>query len=340
MGKKKQVSSEVAAQIQILYENDNRVTDIAAVTKVSKSSVSKIISRYEETGSFSPRARSGRPRITTPRTDNKIKRMVQSNPMISSSEIRANLSKEVKTPSSRTIRHRLQKELNLRSYRPAVKPRLSAKNVADRISFCQRYKDWTAMDWEQVMFSDETVISQFNSYSSHVRRPPRERFNPKFVVPSVKNPPSLMIWGAITAKGRAGLWFLPKGTTINSTVYISILKEKLPNFMNIRGTSKFQQDNAPCHTSKAVKAWFQQQGFDLLEGWPGSSPDLNPIENVWVTMKRKVSQHNPSSLEHLKAIITEVWVREITEEYCKRLIHSMPDRIQQVLKNKGGHTKY
>ena len=31
--------------------------------------------------------------------------------------------------------------------------------------------------------------------------------------------------------------------------------------------------------------------------WPGSSPDLNPIKNLWSLMKNKVSEKHPTSLD-------------------------------------------
>ena len=55
-----------------------------------------------------------------------------------------------------------------------------------------------------------------------------------------------------------------------------------------------------------------------------------------MTMKRKVASSNPNSADDLNNTIKQVWLSEITQEYCKRLVHSMPRRIASVLLNKGG----
>ena len=57
-------------------------------------------------------------------------------------------------------------------------------------------------------------------------------------------------------------------------------------------------------------------------------------------MKNKVSEKQPASGAELVKVIKEVWVKEISKEYCQSLIDSMPRRIEAVIKNKGGHTKY
>ena len=149
-----------------------------------------------------------------------------------------------------------------------------------------------------------------------------------------------MVWGAICANERCGLWFMPKGTSINGTVYLNVLKEKLPNFMEIYRCSHFQHDGAPSHRTKTVGKWLTDNRIQILGPWPRNSPDLNLIENCSVILKQKVAAHNPSSLTHLKQVIKEIWVREITPEYCEKLCLSMPKRIQVVLNNKGLHTKH
>jgi len=74
--------------------------------------------------------------------------------------------------------------------------------------------------------------------------------------------------------------------------------------------------------------------------WPGNSPDLKPIQNLWTTMKSKVAQKHPSGAKDLVKVIKEVWVKEISQEFCKNLVHSTPRRLQEVIKNGGGSTKY
>lgn len=149
-----------------------------------------------------------------------------------------------------------------------------------------------------------------------------------------------MVWGCFAGTGRGALWFMPKNTTINGTVYLSILLEKLSQHMNILGCTVFQQDGAPCHRAAIVTRWLRQQGIETLEPWPGSSPDLNPIENLWMYLKQKVSELNVTSEQELIKAIKEIWVKEVTVQYCDSLVKSMPDRIKAVLKNKGRHTKY
>lgn len=74
--------------------------------------------------------------------------------------------------------------------------------------------------------------------------------------------------------------------------------------------------------------------------WPGNSPDLNPIENLWHIMGMKINGNKPTSPKNLNAIIEKVWYDELSLEYLQNLIDSMPDRIAAVISNNGGTTKY
>ena len=171
------------------------------------------------------------------------------------------------------------------------------------------------------MFTDESTFQQIRSSGyNYIRRPPNQRYNPNYTIKSVKHPPMIMFWGAITANGRAGFAPLEKNTCLNSQGYIKILEEKVKIHMEIHGVKLFQQDSAPCHVSKVSLKWFADNNVELLKDWPSNSPDLNVIENCWSVMKQKVAQHRPTSEKDLLHILKTVWVQEISPKYCRKLV--------------------
>ena len=125
---------------------------------------------------------------------------------------------------------------------------------------------------------------------------------------------------------------------VNAKKYIEIFDAKLPSVMSIHKATVFQQDGAPCHTAKVVQKWFKDKKINVLE-WPGNSPDLNPIENVWELLKRRVANRCPRNLQDLIYWLKVSWCRDITQELCVKLAESMPRRIKAVIANKGQPTK-
>jgi len=77
-----------------------------------------------------------------------------------------------------------------------------------------------------------------------------------------------------------------------------------------------------------------------LLDWPGNSPDLNPIENLWARLKRAVASKRPSNREDLIAAIINSWFHVIKADELEKLVDSMPRRCLAVIKAKGYPTRY
>ncbi len=114
----------------------------------------------------------------------------------------------------------------------------------------------------------------------------------------------------------------------------------LPSADKVYGDADFifQQDLAPAHTATGTKSWFNDHGVTVLD-WPANSPDLNLIENLWSTVKRKMRDPRPNNADDLKAAIKATWASN-TPEQCHRLIVSMTRCIDAVIHAKGVPTKY
>lgn len=338
MGKSKTLSPTKRAQIVAFKNIGMSQRCIAAELGVSKTAVQLALAKFSHTGTYRDSPRSGRPQKTNTREDRILRRFVSVNPKASLSVIKAEIEMYGIRLGKSTISRKLIK-MNLGAYRSAKKPLLTPKMRSKRLAFARKYANWTADDWGKVMWSDESTFTQFGSFTSFVRRPKGFRFVQRYTTATIKHPESIMAWGCISTYGRGGLTILKKNERMNSRRYIQLLDGKLQVFMNIHSCTYFMQDSAPCHVSKESRDWFAGQGVRLME-WPGNSPDLNPIENVWRIMKGKVSLRRPRTLLELQHAIRQVWTLEVTRELCEKCITSMPRRILEVIKNNGGCTKY
>ncbi|KAJ0388588.1 hypothetical protein P43SY_011719 [Pythium insidiosum] len=75
--------------------------------------------------------------------------------------------------------------------------------------------------------------------------------------------------------------------------------------------------------------------------WPARSPDLNPIENLWASMARRVygDGQQYQTVAELKEAIVKAWC-EIPLDEIRNLIASMRRRCVEVIAKKGGKTHY
>jgi transposase len=107
------------------------------------------------------------------------------------------------------------------------------------------------------------------------------------------------------------------------------------------------QDNASMHTARVVKALLEELNVQLMV-WPRYSPDLNPIENLWVLMKGKIYRLHPeltyaedtvATQEALVLAAMEAW-DNIREEIVTNLCETMPNRVAAIITAEGWYVKY
>ena len=75
--------------------------------------------------------------------------------------------------------------------------------------------------------------------------------------------------------------------------------------------------------------------------WPPYSPDLNPIENLWGYLSRKVYEDGKqySTVSELKDSLIKAW-NEIPLSYLQNLVNSMPSRLFEISKSQSGSINY
>lgn len=309
---------------------------------VTFSGVRKVYKRYLENGTVKNRPGRGRKLQTTPQTDRRIVRMSLKDRRLTAVEINKCLAADGMRVSQWTVRRRLLRA-GLKARKPQKKPLLNVDQRRKRLRWAQDHLHWSVHNWNQVIWSDETKISIFGSDGvKYVRRRPGEAFRPDCMIATMKQPVSVMIWGCMSRSSVGRIAVLDG--IINADRYIrEVLETKLlqsaKDMFGDGGNFIFQQDGAPCHTAKKSMQWFRDNGVEVLS-WPGNSPDLNPIENLWARLKKLVSAIRPSNRQQLIEATINCWYRVISPAELEKLVDSMPRRCAAVVNSRGYPTKY
>ena len=227
------------------------------------------------------------------------------------------------TASPMTIRRDLW-HWGAKAYRRPKGPRIRITDPEQRLHFCRKIQH--IIRPEDLLFSDEKLFDcndhgcmwEWVMPGEEVEPLGRDRWTPK-----------VHVW-AVIGVGKKKLVFLPP-RTINAEIYRDwCLKTSLDFFKK----KVLVQDGARAHTSSLIKDFCELKKVNVVKNWPPRSPDLNPIENLWAIIARKVSDCGPTDVKQLTAFIKKEW-DAFPQSEIDALVMSFQNRVTQCIKNKG-----
>jgi transposase len=339
MVKTRETTLSERTSIEVLRNEGFTYKYVSETLKIPLTTCKDVFRRKLKTSSHLSRPRVGRPKALSERDVRQIKKQAVFQKNFSTDTL-AEMMKKTKIADvcSKTIRNALNAE-NLHGKIKLKKPCLSKENIKARLEFAKRYVNMPISFWKGVLWSDETKINVHGCDGRrYVWKKPDELIKPRHIKITFKHDAYVMVWGAFAWSGVGSLHTI--SGRMNSEMYIGIMNEHvLANGAELCGDDFiFQQDNDPKHTSKMTRAWFERKRITVLP-WPSQSPDLNPIENLWYSLKNSIQKRELTKKSELEAAMHECW-RGIDTAYLHKLVESMPRRLQAVIDNKGLWTKY
>ena len=117
--------------------------------------------------------------------------------------------------------------------------------------------------------------------------------------------------------------------------YLEILENAMIlSVWPIRGLDYiFMYANASCHKVYLITNWMDENDVDCTTS-PVQSPDLNPIENLWDYLERKLEKLLTNLFQ-----LNDLW-ENIPSGCYKAWSHQSHEESKLSIKARGGHTKY
>ena len=319
--------------VELLTKHNVSTSQIAEDLGISERTVIRYRKRAREnTPTRKPIAKS----VVTPANIKRAKRLFTSNPNMSKRKVARAMRKEgIKI--SETSALNCAKMAGIKKFSLRRKPPLGQQTKKKRVLFATKHGH---RHWKNVLFVDETAIELIGPPNHQNEGQWAESIDEVGYIPKVKHPLKLNVFAGVAWSGKTKLVFY--SGKLNGTRYASILDDVLPEMTDaIFKKRKWMliQDASPLHLTREVMDVLKVHGVIVQPrgAWPGYSPDLNPIENIWAIVKDRVGARKPANKAELMHYAVEEW-QNLPQETVQKCILSLRNRMALVLKNKGGHT--
>lgn len=220
----------------------------------------------------------------------------------------------------------------VRRFGPMRKEGDRAKRVAQSKAYLRRGEALV----KRLSFSDETTF-RIQAQSTCCRT--MYATNPRNVMPRPKEEwvakkDTCHFWGVIGPDFKLLLPITPG--KLKAEQYKTQCLHKLAAILQERGVKQLilMQDGDRSHGTAKNIAYLKSKSIEVLQEWPARSPDLNPIENWWAILKRRVAARGPQNTKALQQFILEE-AEKTTMEEINAMVSSFPRRLKECIRVQG-----
>ncbi|CAG2244240.1 unnamed protein product [Mytilus edulis] len=304
--------------------NIKRALEKCHGVKTSRVSVWKFIKKFTETESIHDKSR---------KVDNRLKirpvhrRLIdfwlKENSEMNSTAIRQKLLFHFKINISKSYVCQIRRSLGWRTQRCKYCQLISHVNRRKRVD----YALWALRTREtflNVIFVDESSVEMSADGKIYFYKPTDGMQYIESRRQKPKHAYKVHVWAGISYRGRTHI-----------CIFNGIMDSCISDGYRL------YQDNDSKHCSKSTKAWMTDNHMiDNVMKTPASSPDLNPIENVWSSLKQYLQNvAKPRKRDELVNGIVDFW-EGLSANQCGRYIDHIHRVIPHVILNEGGPTMF
>ena len=252
-----------------------------------------------------------------------------------------------------TLRNRYCEKYKSKKYIAIQKDELPQKIADRRVAFAKKMLQErpNPEDWEDVIFTDESHFSWGPEGKLRVLREQGTRYNPEHIYHRCRKPQKedikrFHVWAGVGYNFISPLIFYNSNNSnrkMTQDCYIQqILEPYVKEWLHQGYRFTLEEDNDSGHgtltTKNPIFAWKKANNLK----WYGNAPyslDLAIIETCWSAPKQETRRIPHYDDETLRGLILEGWDRH---QYAgiNKMIHSMPQRLKDVITLKGQYTAY
>lgn len=320
---------------------------------ISKSTVSKTLHRFHETGGIKDKPRTGRP-VTVTNEENSLNVIldVVENPKTSAQQLALNHN------MSRYSIQKITKREKFRPYKIHLLQELSEDDFDRRIEFCELIMEKLRQNFNfanHILFSDESTFCLNGQVNRHNCRYWSDE-NPHWMEQiHTQRPQKVNVWCGIIGGHIIGPYFIHGN--LNSARYLTLLQESIvPDVSRLFPNNNdpnlpaeeiwFQQDGAPPHFGIEVREYLNQTFPGRWIGrrgtieWPARSPDMTPLDFfLWGHVKNLIYQNRPQNIEELQARIVHE-INNIPQNALVNAVQCFVKRIHYCQEVNGEHFEH